>query len=172
MNCEKCKNRKATLFYADEGGGRHALCSVCGANQNKLGNFPISEAQKEDKPPQYVPSPVLLSLSASPSVFSFLPASDQKSVLCKGCGMSRDEAIKSGSLGCPDCYDAFSEVLFPALPKDAVSENARMPSMRRARLDRERTLRELKSSLRDAVTEENFELAVILRDKIRNLENT
>ena len=172
MNCEKCKNRKATLFYADEGGGRHALCSVCGANQNKLGSFPISDTKKEELPPQYIPSPVLLSLTASASTFSFLPVSDQKSVSCKGCGTNRDDVIKNGTLGCPDCYEAFFDSLFPALPTSAVSENARMPSTRRARLDRERTLRELKSSLRDAVSAEDFELAVILRDKIRNLENT
>ena len=31
MNCEKCKQRKATLFFSDEGGRRHALCAACGA---------------------------------------------------------------------------------------------------------------------------------------------
>ena len=172
MNCEKCKNRKATLFYADEGGGRHALCSVCGANQSKLGNFSLSDDPNEDKPPKFIPTPSFLSITARTSAFSIPPTSQSDTVLCKGCGSSRDEVVKNGVLGCPECYDAFVETFFPTLHAATLSDGAKMPSSRRARLDRERALTELKASLKSAISEENFELAAILRDKIKNLENT
>ena len=172
MNCEKCKNRKATLFYADEGGGRHALCSVCGANQSKLGNFSLSESPNEDAPPRYVPYPEVLSLSPHTSAFSFPSIPDKSGILCKGCGISRDDIIKNSALGCPECYDTFGGALFPTLSQASISDGVKMPSLRRARLDRERTLKELKAELKSAVNNENYELAVIIRDKIRNLENT
>jgi protein arginine kinase activator len=172
MNCEKCKNRKATLFYADEGGGRHALCSVCGANQSKLGNFSMSESASEDSSPRYIPSPSLLSISARTSAFSLPPISDKSTELCKGCGASRDEIIKSGALGCPECYEAFGTTFFPTLPLSPNAGGVKMPSLRRARLEKERNLKELKAELKAAISDESFELAVIIRDKIRNLENT
>ena len=51
MNCEKCKNKKATVFFADDGGSRHALCASCGAIQGKLGQITSNEKSNETNSP-------------------------------------------------------------------------------------------------------------------------
>ena len=170
MNCEKCKNKKATFFYADEGGSRHALCASCGASQGKTLSISVAGAQGEDKPPEYLPEFDILSLFSitSPSV----PAvADDSGIVCRGCGLSIAEAHISGGLGCPDCYEAFATHLLPDLPSSVGNVEVRMPYLRRKRLEREKALSSLRDELKSAIRDENFELAVTLRDRIRSIEN-
>ena len=163
MNCEKCKNKKATLFFADEDGGRHALCAACGKISGKMGSLiPTNEIEE----PHSVESSLLFS---RPSVILTAP-DDGKRTVCRLCGLTADELIKSGELGCPECYSAFEGMLSPAVPSAESSFGARMPSARRTKLERERILISLRGELRRAVDTENFELAASLRDKIRELE--
>lgn len=174
MNCEKCKNKKATLFYADEQGQRHALCPSCGERQSKLLDLSSRQTEKvEEKPETYHPEPQLSTFAEEGETFSVLirKAGNQQAV-CKGCGMSAEQLSSTGELGCPECYEAFSALLFPTPSPSIPTMNARMPSARRARLDRQKTLTELRVQLRRAVDGENFELAATLRDRIRGLENS
>ena len=90
--------------------------------------------------------------------------------VCRGCGISAEELISGGEIGCPDCYESFGGRIFPSLPTHSSVYSARMPSARRKRLDRERRLTELRVELRRAIDGECFELAATLRDKIRDLE--
>ena len=61
MNCESCKNKHATVFYADEGGGRHALCQSCARTLGKISPYsPAEEVGAAIKP--FIPEPTLLSL--------------------------------------------------------------------------------------------------------------
>lgn len=174
MNCEKCKNKKATLFYADEHGQRHALCSVCGERQSKLLDLTSLPTEKnEEKQNIYLPEPILLSLTAKEDCFSILFHKDCKNTItCKGCGLTSEQLKIGGELGCPECFEAFSALLFPTPTPSIPTMNARMPSARRARLDKQKQLTELKVQLRRAVDSENYELAATLRDRIRGLENS
>ena len=167
MNCEKCKQRKATLFFSDEGGRRHALCASCGALLGKAVN--PAAILPEESSRRYLPSPTLSCIVKAPSTL-MPPTSGGSSEVCRGCGMSADELIGDGELGCPDCYECFGGRFFPSLPTHSSVYSARMPSARRKRLDRERRLTELRVELRRAIDGECFELAATLRDKIRELE--
>lgn len=168
MNCEKCKNKKATLFYADEGGRRHALCASCGALLGKAVSTAV--ISQEDKHSFYLPAPTLSSLASEDNTVSAIPSRRDAGAVCRGCGMTSEELSHMGEVGCPECYDCFGALMFPALPTKNSVFSARMPSARRQRLDRERILTELRVELRRAVEAENFELAATVRDKIRNLE--
>lgn len=169
MNCEKCKNKKATLFFSDEGGGRHALCAACGSTYGKAVNV-IGVERGEEKPAAYLPEPTLFSLQTNEKEPFIFRENDGKRAVCRGCGLTAEEAQNLGELGCPECYIAFSSLIFPTVPTADSIANARMPSARRARLDRERILIELRAELRRAIESESFELAATIRDKIRNLE--
>ena len=167
MNCEKCKNRKATLFFSDENGRRHALCAPCSALLGKTVN--PAAILPEDNSRRYLPSPTLSCLVKAPS--TLLPQiSSASGEVCRGCGMSADELLRDGEIGCPDCYECFGGRFFPSLPTRSSVYSARMPSARRKRLDRERQLTELRVELKRAINSESFELAATLRDKIRALE--
>lgn len=166
MNCEKCKNRKATLFFADENGRRHALCAACGAALGKgVGDDPV----REEKGGIYLPEPTLTSLLRT-AYFPAITSPSAKTSVCRGCGTTLEEALETREVGCPECYDCFGSRLFPALFTSSARYSARMPSARRTRLERERKLNELRVELRRAVDSECFELAATIRDKIRELE--
>ena len=168
MNCEKCKNKKATLFFSDEGGRRHALCAACGALLGKAVSTAV--ISHEDKPSIYLPSPTLLSLLSGTDTFFSVPSRRGVVTVCRGCGISSEELAATGEVGCPECYDCFASLTLPSLPTKSSALSAKMPSVRRQRLERERILTELRVELRRAVESENFELAASVRDKIRDLE--
>ena len=107
MNCERCKNKKATLFYADEGGGRHALCATCGASRDKLGNSggsPESDVTEIFIPPFYLTLKTELSLP-------MLDPRELNGKICEGCGTTATVLAENGILGCPSCYSTFYEMI-------------------------------------------------------------
>ena len=171
MNCEKCKNKKATLFFADDGGGRHALCAACGAGYGRAVNVNGGEhtdSTRADK--SLLPEPTLSALCRLEGGTFIAPSSDGKSKVCRTCGTSLEEARALGRLGCPECYSTFCDLLLPAPPCQDRPDGARMPSARKKKLDRERMLIELRAELRRAIESESFELAAKLRDRIRELD--
>jgi protein arginine kinase activator len=163
MNCEKCKNKKATLFYADEDGTKHALCASCGAIKGKLASF-SAPPDPTDGESAYIPEPTLLELGA----YNLIYAADECEVICKGCGAKVSDLRRLGGISCPECCFAFGNVIFPTLraPEEAV----KMPNACRERLDKHRAIAEAKAELRRAIETESFELAAALRDRIRRLE--
>lgn len=105
-----------------------------------------------------------------------LTAGNQKR--CEKCGSTFEDIIKSGKLGCADCYRTFYDELLPSLQRihgrikhsgkkalnniEAVEEKAEPK--------KENDLSSLKAELEQAVKEQNFEQAAVLRDKIKELE--
>jgi protein arginine kinase activator len=88
---------------------------------------------------------------------------------CTGCGVTFAEFRKSGTLGCPACYDSFQPMLGQVIERAQAGGTAhvgRAPKaaaeleLRRAR--REKLMRELES----AVTAEQYERAAHLRDEL------
>jgi protein arginine kinase activator len=88
---------------------------------------------------------------------------------CTGCGVSFAEFRKTGTLGCPACYDSFQPMLGQVIERaqaGGVAHVGRAPKaaaeleLRRAR--REKLVRELES----AVTAEQYERAAGLRDEL------
>lgn len=169
MNCENCKNKKATVFYADDTGRQHSLCADCAAPLGKIATYKPANNQCST----FTPSPTLFSLASqdTPKCF-FSQDTDSKEILCPYCATSLQNATESGRVGCPECYDAFSDYLFPATLPYEQALGARMPSSYRSALDRTRSITDLRSRIKTAIECENYELAAELRDKIRKLEST
>ena len=167
MNCEICKNKKATLFYADESGIRHALCPVCGESINRLGNA----TEKKEAPPKYIPEPTLCSfLDRAANLSTHIKSDPHPRASCKSCGSTLESIIESGKFGCPDCYECFGDSIKLKYASASEIDGVRMPSSHRFDLDRKAMLENLRSELRGAIESEKFELAASIRDKIRRLE--
>ena len=89
------------------------------------------------------------------------------SMRCGFCGKSFEEIANDGKMGCAECYSVFYDKLLPTLNRihgKAYYVGSR-PEFNGASL--EEKLNELKEALSVAVNEENFELAAMLRDKIK-----
>ena len=174
MNCEKCKNKKATVFYADEGGGRHSLCANCASLLGKLQQYDPSGESGGEALSEFLPEPSLTSLCAPPcDIFPVYELSDKDkpSRQCSFCKTTLQVLIKNGSAGCPECYSVFGEILFPSCLTLDSAEGVRMPSKKRAGIDTKRSIAELRAKIKLAVESENYELAAELRDKIKSLES-
>ena len=167
MNCEKCKNKKATLFFADEGGGRHALCAVCGAKRDK--SIPIGESNLQEKEPEYFIPPKTLSSFCQEA--SSLPLISYSDTVCRGCATHLTEVSEKGEMFCPECYLSFKDHIFPPQILSKESPQIKMPYILAESANKQKLLTELKLQLKNAVECESFELAATLRDKIKMIEN-
>ena len=105
MNCEKCKNKKATVFYADDGGGQHALCTSCAESLGKLASYSEAAASDFSKSGQFVPESSLLALCSGQATAFPLYASraDGAERKCPFCSTSLSMAERTGRVGCPEC---------------------------------------------------------------------
>jgi protein arginine kinase activator len=102
---------------------------------------------------------------------------------CTSCGLSFDEFIRTGLLGCPQCYQSFGDVLSHILRRlhgvshmtgsngqeghkhPAKTEHSKGDAKPGGQTARE----ELEIKIELALLEENYELAAQLRDQLKNL---
>jgi protein arginine kinase activator len=157
MKCQKC-TKAATLHItevlADDQFEELHLCEEC--------------AQKYLYEPQV----------KKPSSPKGMPAeeSDEAGALnqkqCGVCGIRFVEFRNSGRLGCPHDYDEFKAELTPLLEsihgesRHAGKTPRRLPEVKHAQAE----LASLRKQLQQAVTQEAYEDAARLRDRIRQLE--
>ena len=113
-------------------------------------------------------------LNFFPEFTRALPTADN-SERCPTCGTSFEEVVRSGMMGCADCYAAFYDKLRPSLSRIhgrathvGKSGKNQITSTESPRL--EDTLSKLKEELKNAVDTQNFELAAKLRDEINAIE--
>ena len=172
MICEECNEREATclvsVLVGEKQIKRH-LCNECFSKMHgALGQtlpgaigFGISGRQVTN----------LLSsiLSAITGVGEENQKEEGPDKVCPRCSMSLHAFQKSGHLGCPECYQAFREELHPMLLQihGRVQHAGRKPLIseedQKARSIRE----ELTRQMEEAVRNEDFETAAIIRDRIR-----
>jgi len=91
---------------------------------------------------------------------------------CKTCGSSFTDIARSGKVGCADCYTGFYDELLPSIQKihGNIQHRGKVPSGASAEVKKKRDIEKTKQELDKAIKEENFELAVKLRDKIKEME--
>lgn len=91
---------------------------------------------------------------------------------CPACGFSQADFKKTGRLGCPLCYDTFSEglnSLLKAMHK-GTSHVGKIPARLMESLQFDAEMKNLHLQLEKAVVEENYETAAEIRDQIKHLE--
>jgi protein arginine kinase activator len=92
---------------------------------------------------------------------------------CEACGLTYLEFRNQGRFGCEHDYDAFKAELLPLLEsihgdaKHTGKTPRRLPRTPGAQLE----LTNLRRRLQQLVTEENYEEAARIRDRIKELEN-
>lgn len=165
MNCEKCKNVRATMFYADEAGVRHALCASCGSALGRIGKIDFDDKNTNK---QYFSEPFMIT-ETERGLSSPLVQPSSNELACPRCSTTASELLTSGSTGCAFCYDTLTPHL--ALLSSNVCRGARMPRSYRLADEKKRAVAEYKRQIRAAVDGENYELAATLRDKIRALND-
>ena len=114
----------------------------------------------------------------------------EKSTQCNSCGELYDDFIKTGLLGCAECYDMFEDRLDPVLKNiqghvkhvgrkplnisekmQNTGENDTKKSIEENKKTENNQLEQLKKDLNKAIEEERYEDAATIRDKIKQIND-
>ncbi len=160
MLCENCGKKAATTYIKRVINGikteKH-LCADCAAALG-LNNMPANSLSG------------LLASMFGDNVG--LPVVDSKT--CNSCGSAFGDIVKSGKVGCPECYKTFYEELAPYLKRihGTVKHIGKMPQRSPLVVStKEDTLLNLRQELSRLVQNEEFEAAAKIRDQIRSIES-
>lgn len=164
MLCQKCGKNEATTHYKQIINGKKTemhLCSECAAKMNIAGTFPS-----------------LLSDMFFGEDFGLI---DQA---CSQCGTTLSQIKNYGKVGCGNCYDTFMDALLPYITKihgadEHISEVDRilaegakkeLKEEKTAETKKDSESEKLQKQLKEAIKNENYEEAAIIRDKIKALK--
>jgi protein arginine kinase activator len=158
MKCQRCP-KQATLHITEVlGEDRYEEVHLCEDCAKKY----LVEPQKKAAPSKSTPAEVAAEEVEAPVAG---PA-------CDACGISYLEFRNQGRFGCPHDYDAFKAELLPLL--ESIHGDVRHVGKTPRRLPRTQgaqvELTNLRRRLQQLVTEENYEEAARVRDRIRELE--
>lgn len=169
MMCERCRDVEATIHLTEiikDVKSEIHLCESCARDiglNAKLSNFSLSV----------------------PEMLSFLDINeledDAAQAVCRTCGLTFLDYSRDGKLGCSDCYLYLKESLRTiiagyhgtarhlgkhplSLEEIPVRSIETIPDVPRETIDT------LKARLQQAVIEERYEEAAVLRDRIRDYE--
>ena len=163
MICEICKNKTAVFhiqqLVADNVYEIH-LCRDCASKKG---------ISKDGKSFDFSLSKLLTNFTQKKA----LPVKTKNELdTCKTCGTKVSEMKEDGQVGCPDCYNFFRSSIASVISQNGAYtyHNGKLPSKLKAYktilIDKET----LKRELEEAVSNEEYEHAVIIRDKLTNLE--
>lgn len=157
MKCCVCKEREATVHLTQIAGDKMQkldLCEDCAKNKgvNDPTGFSLAD--------------LLLGLGASQEMEQ---ASGGAELKCPHCGFTQADFKKTGRLGCPECYRAFSEGLEGLLKTmhKGTRHVGKVPEELRQSQDAKERLKRLQKRLARAIEQEDFEQAAKLRDEIK-----
>lgn len=111
---------------------------------------------------------------AGPASVSRKPKSSRR-LSCSQCGTTFAQFRRSGTLGCPACYQAFDTHLSRLIERaqaGATHHCGKSPSNAGTSIDRQARISKLMRELNSAVAAEQYERAAELRDALENLERS
>lgn len=161
MLCDSCKKKNATFHYTkiinDEIEEIH-LCEVC-AIENQEIEFE---------------NPFSIHKLFS-SLFGNIEDKEEEEIediTCSECGLTLKKFQKTGKLGCAQCYDSFSDYLKPVINgiHGNMHHRGKVPLRISSDIALEMEVKKLMLKLEDAVKDEEFEQAAIIRDEIRRVK--
>lgn len=176
MLCDICKKNPATIHIQEIAGNEKKTLHLCQECAQK-------KAQEDSSFQALNLAEVLYNISnqLNPENAQPKPDTEHSGIFCATCGWDYASFRKTGRLGCPDCYQAFYDTLKSAIGamhrgtthtgKIPAAFTGTMPGKSEANFAiLRKELEKLQSSLNAAVADEEFERAVILRDKINELK--
>jgi len=154
MKCHHCESQATVHLTQIINGQMHKmdLCEAC--------------AQEKG-----VTNPDNLSIGSLLSEDQSKVGAGSASMTCESCGTTHQDFKKGGRLGCEACYHVFRPVLEPLLDgmHAGIKHLGKVPSRTVIKKGEQENEERLRSQLKQAVEEENYEKAAELRDRLKKL---
>lgn len=167
MLCQNCKKNEATTHIKRVLNGEateNHLCSSCAQNLGVGSFFDDFSLNMPD----------IFSHIFGDSAFAL---GESRLDRCEKCGCCFDDIIKSGSVGCADCYEKFFHKLQPSIQRihGKAKHAGKIPKQTNQKTSpKEKTpeekIADLQKDMQKAIEEQNFEHAAIIRDEIKKMK--
>ncbi len=167
MLCQNCKKNEATTHIKRVLNGEATeshLCSACAQNSGMVSFFDDFSLNMPD----------IFSHIFGDSAFAL---GESRLDRCEKCGYCFDDIIKSGCVGCADCYEKFYSKLLPSIQRihGKAKHSGKVPHRTKEKIiakekTAEEKIEDLQKDMQKAIEEQNFEQAAIIRDEIKKLK--
>jgi len=159
MQCSICKEKPATVHLTQIVGDKMQKLDLC---------EDCAKAKGVNDPTGFALADLMLGLGASQEIEQAAGGTETK---CARCGFTQADFKKSGRLGCPECYQTFSEGLSGLLKSmhKGTKHVGKAPEGLRASRESADKLKTLQKKLIKAIESENFEEAAHLRDELKKI---
>lgn len=167
MYCQKCNAREANTHITQVINGKKTemyLCRECANDSQDFWGFGSKSIDHEFEN-------LFSGLWNNPQ-FAISKAKTLSSPkTCDVCGATTSEFLRKGKPGCTNCYSVFSDFLLRPLKQihGSYKHTGKIPSRAGKDLKKADQIEKLQDKLNNAIAEQNFEEAAVLRDKIRDL---
>lgn len=171
MLCQRCQNAQATVHIDEvnsfQGPGHpgnevdeHHLCEPC-AHEAEIPHIAVQQKTMDEVWK-------LLQMSAMKAKKKETP---KKTLTCADCGTTLEQLRRKGRLGCQTCYTTFVQYLQGLLERmhGSTSHVGRLPGLDGNEIERQREIETAQADLEQAISEEQFERAAELRDRLSSL---
>lgn len=166
MLCQICKKNEATVTIVRVVGMNKTDLNVC----NQCANFLLGNTISSFSFSQNNINEILINLLNAFVKYgreeNYTSCETEKK--CSNCGHSYAEFVRTGKLGCSQCYEAFRKQLKPLLNRlhSHCQHIGKVPNSIRVHMDQLNKIKEIKNELQQAVSKEEYEKAAKLRDQI------
>lgn len=163
MLCQSCHKKQATAHIKTIVNGeltRYELCPECA---HKLGYDNLFNG-------------FIGSLDGFlGSLFGTSPAAEPlpEEKRCPGCGESFSDIMRTGRVGCAQCYEIFYDRMAPSIQRihGNTTHTGKLPSGASPKKRMQNELQKAKEELKSAIEAQRFEEAAKLRDRIREMKD-
>ena len=174
MLCNKCNKNEAKIYYTEIINGvmkEQHLCEEC-----------ATECTSFQKGTSLMNQELTLGNLLSTILGNYYvntiheEGPKEQEIHCDGCEMTYSEFMRLGKFGCDKCYDSFQKVLAKSIKSIQGSDTHTGKKPRGFESKTDKIIKELSEidklsiRLQDAIEKEEFEEAVKIRDKIRELK--
>lgn len=155
MKCQSCGKKEATVRYKENINGKKQEIYLCENCADKMGFVNFSDLF----------SPMFVSIP------EFFAKPEEKK--CKKCGYTLEDYSKTGMFGCEECYNTFEETLDELFLKlhgknRHIVQNKKLTKTKEEKLSEK--IEDLKAEIQKLISEEKYEEAAVIRDKIKKLQ--
>ncbi|KJJ84135.1 UvrB/UvrC protein [Candidatus Omnitrophus magneticus] len=163
MKCESCHGREATVHLTEvinDHVTKLHLCEEC------------AKSKSEEMQAHFGLTDLITGLMETGPSLAPEDMRKSKTKKCGFCGMTYYDFQKTGKLGCGECYESFGKDLISLLKRIHGSDKhiGKAPFVSEKRTEEHKNVQRLKEELEELIFKEEFEKAVILRDRIKEME--
>lgn len=165
MLCERCGKNEAMIHVVKIVNGKKSEAMLCEKCARELSNMPLKQAINSE-------SKSFLE-NRMKDFFNMLEKNNKFEVVCKKCGTTYSQFKKTGKLGCGECYDSFKEELASKVQEiqGHTEHIGKIPVREEKKVISNKKVNELKKALQEAIIEEEYEKAAVIRDEIKFYES-